>query len=75
MKVSIFQPDARPLELGTRLQTLDTALQENKSQKPDLVLCPELFVSGYGNGDNIRQGLNEAHGLTSDFFIRFVKHV
>lgn len=55
MKVSIFQPDARPLELGARLKTLDTALQENKSQKPDLVLCPELFVSGYGNGDIVRE--------------------
>jgi len=55
MKVAIFQPDARPLKLEARLQALDTALQENKAQKPDLVLCPELFVSGYGNADIIRQ--------------------
>lgn len=55
MKVAIFQPDARLLTLQQRLQTLDNVLQENKNRKADLVLCPELFISGYGNADFIRQ--------------------
>ena len=55
MKLAIYQPDASPLSLEQRLQALDTALQKNKSLQTDLVLCPELFLSGYGNADRIRQ--------------------
>lgn len=55
MKIAIFQPDARPLNLETRLRVFETALQKNVGRKPDLVLCPELFISGYGNADIVRQ--------------------
>jgi predicted amidohydrolase len=55
VKLAIYQPDASPLTLEQRLRSLGTALQKNKSHKTDLVMCPELFVSGYGNAERIRQ--------------------
>ena len=54
MKLAIFQPDARRSERSP-LQALEAALREQTGQGFDLVLCPELFVSGYGNADTIRR--------------------
>lgn len=55
MKLAIYQPDASALTLEERLRSLDAVLQKNKSHKADLVLCPELFLSGYDNAERIRQ--------------------
>jgi len=54
MRLAVFQPDACPVPPQERLQALDTVLAENTSMPPDLVLCPELFVCGYGDAQAIR---------------------
>jgi len=55
LNISIFQSDAQQVSLKSRLQSLETVLSENSDQEIDLVLCPELFLSGYANAENIRE--------------------
>ncbi len=64
MKLAIFQPDARPLTPRTRLQVLDAVLAEHSGQAPDLVLCPELFTSGYGDAEAVRDAAGPVDGET-----------
>ncbi len=53
LNVGIFQyemQDENPLKKINRLES-----HLNKNDKLDLVVCPELFISGYGNLDNINK--------------------
>ena len=54
MKVAVYQAEAGLRNWHLRLDHLDVALQQLTDQKPDVVLCPELFVSGYANADEVR---------------------
>ncbi len=68
MKVAIFQADAKPATLNQRLHSLDVALSESSGQKPELLLCPELFLSGYGDKDSIRQNSCSIEGESIEKF-------
>ena len=48
MRVGVFQPSAGGLTPDERLARLELALQ---GKQLDLVVCPELFMSGYDVGD------------------------
>ena len=53
INIGIFQyemQDEIPLEKIGRLET-----QLNNNPQLDLVVCPELFISGYGSFEKIRQ--------------------
>lgn len=48
MKVAVFQCDLAGADGEARLQRLDTVVRQAQA---DLLLCPELFMSGYHVGD------------------------
>ena len=53
LNIGIFQyemQDENPFEKINRLES-----HLNRNDKLDLVVCPELFISGYGNLDNINK--------------------
>ena len=53
LSLGIFQSEMRdetPLEKISRLET-----HLSKTGNLDLVVCPELFISGYGNSININK--------------------
>jgi predicted amidohydrolase len=54
LRAAIFQYRCRDEMPMDRLQRLDTAL-ENFGGDLDLVICPELFLSGYHVGDRVRR--------------------
>lgn len=62
MKVAIYQPDARPSDTSERLSRLVVQLEDDVNQDLDMVLCPELFTSGYGNGDLVRARTDTVDG-------------
>ena len=62
MKLAIFQPDAGPASPRARLQALAAALTENADPLLDLVLCPELFTSGYDDDEAIRRTADTVDG-------------
>ncbi len=51
MKVGFFQSDTRVSTPFDRLARLELALQ---GAALDLVVCPELFVSGFNNSENVK---------------------
>jgi 5-aminopentanamidase len=59
LRAAIYQYECRDESPAERLQRLDRMLDAHGS-KFDLVICPELFLSGYNVGDRIRQ-LAEPH--------------
>ena len=60
LRAAIYQYECRDEPPAERLQRLDRMLGANAG-KLDLVICPELFLSGYNVGERIRQ-LAEAEG-------------
>lgn len=54
LRAAIYQYECRNESPAERLQRLDRMLDEHQG-KLDLVICPELFLSGYNVGDRIRQ--------------------
>jgi 5-aminopentanamidase len=62
MKVAIFQPDARPSDTHDRLSRLATQL--NNATDVDLIVCPELFTSGYGDAELVKAGTHVARSET-----------
>jgi len=62
MRLAVFQADAYPASPQERLQTLDNVLAENTSMGADLILCPELFVSGYADAQAIRNAAGPVDG-------------
>jgi len=59
LRAAIYQYECRDESPAERFQRLDRMLDAHGS-KLDLVICPELFLSGYNVGDRIRQ-LAEPH--------------
>jgi 5-aminopentanamidase len=59
LRAAIYQYECRDESPTERLQRLDRMLDAHRS-KLDLIICPELFLSGYNVGDRIRQ-LAEPH--------------
>jgi len=54
LRAAIYQYECRNESPAARLQRLDRMLDAHGA-KLDLVICPELFLSGYNVGDSIRQ--------------------
>ena len=54
LRAAIYQCECRDEAPVERLQRLDRML-DGHGGKLDLVICPELFLSGYNVGDRIRQ--------------------
>ena len=67
MKIGIFQSACGGLTVDERIQRLYTAITFYKSEGEalDLVLCPELFISGYNVGNHIIELAQPAQG---DFY-------
>ncbi|NQU58481.1 MAG: carbon-nitrogen hydrolase family protein [Rhodospirillales bacterium] len=62
INVAIFQPDARGDTPATRLERLEARLAEVEFGAFDLMLCPELFLSGYDVGAKIHEFAEPADG-------------
>jgi 5-aminopentanamidase len=54
LRAAIYQYECRDESPADRLQRLDRML-DGHGDTLDLVICPELFLSGYNVGDRIRQ--------------------
>ena len=54
LRAAIFQYECRDESPAERLHRLDRTLTAH-GEPLDLVICPELFISGYNVGDKIRQ--------------------
>ncbi len=52
---AVYQPEARDETPSSRLDRLETRLREAGSGAYDLLLCPELFLSGYDVGEDIHE--------------------
>jgi len=62
IRVAIFQPDARDDTPGARLERVEARLDEAGAGAYDLMLCPELYLSGYDVGPRVRQCAEPADG-------------
>ncbi|MGO1119175.1 carbon-nitrogen hydrolase family protein [Rhodovibrionaceae bacterium A322] len=60
MRAGIFQCEGGGLTPLERLAKVETALQAN--EELDLLVCPELFLSGYNVGDQITALAEPVHG-------------
>ncbi len=62
LRAAIFQPEARNERPAARLDRLEARLVEAGRGAFDLLLCPELFLSGYDVGARIRELAEPADG-------------
>lgn len=62
MRVAVYQPDAGCEDWQQRLTALDLVLQQHVENKPDIVLCPELFVSGYADAVEVQMMSDSVKG-------------
>ena len=54
MRVAIFQNDGTG-DPDRQLESLQSAAREANRKSADLLVCPELFMSGYNIGDHVEQ--------------------
>ena len=52
--IGIFQYQSRKETPADRIERLDRAIKKIK-EKVDIIVCPELFMSGYGNVEDIKK--------------------
>ena len=64
IRVALFQSDAKYESTADRLDLLAQTADKLKGEKLDLLVCPELFSSGYGIGDEL---LRRAEPLEGEF--------
>ncbi len=64
MLTAIFQCAGGDLEPAQRLQRLEQAIASAQGGQPELVLCSELFASGYYIGDALLQRAEAVEGPT-----------
>ncbi|MFL2508445.1 MAG: nitrilase-related carbon-nitrogen hydrolase [Candidatus Pseudothioglobus sp.] len=60
LKIGIFQYEMKDESPDDKINRLENHLKKNT--KLDLVICPELFISGYGSLENIRQYAEACNG-------------
>ncbi len=53
LNIGIFQYEMQDEDPFEKINRLESHL--NKNDKLDLVVCPELFISGYGSHENINK--------------------
>lgn len=63
MRVAIFQPDAAPSTPAERLDRLDAVLEHEAGL--DLMVCPELFLSGFADPERVARAAEPADGPSS----------
>ena len=63
MRVAIFQPDAIRSSPAERLHRLDLAIAA--ADGFDLVVCPELFLSGFADPERVRKSAEPRDGPSS----------
>lgn len=63
MRIGIFQPDAAPSTPEQRLDRLDAALETEAGL--DLMVCPELFLSGFADPELIAKRAEPSDGPSS----------
>ena len=61
MEVGVFQSAGGGMSPETRLVRLEEVLA-NEGQNLNLVVCPELFVSGYNVGEDLNRLAQKADG-------------
>lgn len=62
MRVAVFQSEADESEPKFRINKLEQAL---KLQQSDLLICPELYTSGYNMGQMLKTRAESQHGGSS----------
>jgi predicted amidohydrolase len=62
MKIAIYQSALGGLEPAQRLERLGAALADPAAAGADLLVCPELFMSGYAIGDALLRFAEPADG-------------
>jgi len=60
VRIAIYQCESRPLEVATNLDRLARAAGDASAQGADLLLCPEMFLTGYNIGGQAARRLAEA---------------
>lgn len=60
-RAAVFQYRSRDEAPGDRLSRLDKALTKDAGQL-DLIVCPELFMSGYADAERVRAAAEPADG-------------
>ena len=62
MRVAVFQSPSGGLVAGDRLDRLGAAMAEAAADGAGLLICPELYMSGYNIGDAIPERAEAADG-------------
>ena len=62
MKIALYQSALGGLEPARRLERLGAALADPAAQAADLLVCPELFMSGYAVGEALHRFAEPADG-------------
>lgn len=60
LKIGIFQYEMKDESPDDKINRLENHLKKNTEL--DLVICPELFISGYGSYENIKQYAEACNG-------------
>jgi predicted amidohydrolase len=73
MKIAIYQPVLGGFEPAKRLERLAAALADPAARGADLLVCPELFMSGYAVGDALHRFAEPADGPFAAAVARLAK--
>lgn len=73
LRIAIFQPDAVPAAPAQKLKRLEAALEKAAQAKVQLLLCPELFLSGYNAGPAIKDRAEPVDGPFSQAVQKLAK--
>src|SRR5438270_14014827 len=50
MRIALYQCESRPIDIAANLERLARAAGEARSRGADLLVCPEMFLTGYNIG-------------------------
>ena len=78
MQLGVFQSAGGGLSLEERLASLREAVETFQSRSRnqlDLVVCPELFASGYNVGDALLERADTADGATTQRFAQLAREL
>lgn len=61
MRIALYQCSSRPLDVAGNLDLLEQRAAEAAEQGVDVLVCPEMYLSGYNIGADAARRLAEAH--------------
>ncbi|MDP6710673.1 MAG: nitrilase-related carbon-nitrogen hydrolase [Pelagibacteraceae bacterium] len=70
--IGIFQYQSRRETPTDRIERLDQAIKKIK-EKVDIIVCPELFMSGYGNAEDIKKYAEKSKGSFAESISNLAK--